>query len=151
MVKSQLSSLLEISSSRGRSLGKLNQALRSSGNVGILPNNYEMVCSTVQRELSEASDKEAALRSDIHSRDEEGSLYALNWIDKLMDLEKKQLISLVSLHALQRSKEANPTEDATDASKMESNISNHAQALQRIDSDMGDLLAEIREFVSGAE
>lgn len=118
----------------------------------MLPNNYEMVCSTVQRELSEASDKEADIRSAIHSGKEEGTQCALNWIDKLMDLEKKQLIALVSLHALQRSKEANVAgDDESDASKMESNIANHAQTLQCIDSDMNDLLAEIREFVAGLE
>ncbi len=144
-------SLLQLDSRRGAAYGRLNQALRGATKPGAPPNHFQVVCANVTEELKLVSEGVMALRTSLVEQKLPHWQTGVKWIDMLQDLEEKKLVAFVSLHALHRSKDAGKLlarPDSTSSSEtLQTKISRYAKELDEIDTEIRDLLQEVREFI----
>lgn len=143
-------SLLFLQNRRGIAYARLNNALRATvrptGNI----NQYRIVCANVTEDLKLVSEGVIALRQALWRDNLPDSKNAVKWLDKLQEFEEQKLITFVSLHTVQRSKDAGlraPSEEADSAEPLEKKMSRFAKKLDEIDTEIKDLMDEIREFI----
>lgn len=139
-------SLLHLQSRRGIAYARLNRALRATMQPRANVNEYKIACANVAEDLKLVNEGIAALRQAIWVDNMKHSQSAVRWLDGLQEMEERKFVAFVSLHTVQRSRDAGIR--AGDGENLEEKMGRFAKTLHELDTDINDVMDEIREFIA---